>query len=208
MPVTIVTHALVQDGLARLRDAKTDAAGFRAQLGRLTSLLVSEATRDTALEAVSFETPMGHARGRIIPDSLLLLVPVIRAGLGMLEAAQSLVPSAAVGVVGIYREESSFEPRQYYHRLPDDLSGKTVIVLDPMLATGGTLVAAVNLLKNRGARDIRAVAIVAAPEGVTKVEASHPDLRLFTASIDEGLDENAYIIPGLGDAGDRIFGTD
>lgn len=207
MPVTIVTHALVQDALARLRDAKTDAAGFRGQLGRIASLLVSEAIRDIALEDVSLETPMGPARGRIIPDSRLLLVPIIRAGLGMLEAAQSLVPSAAVGIVGIYRDESTFEPRQYYHRLPDDLSGKIVIVLDPMLATGGTMAATAELLTQRGARDIRAVAIVAAPEGIEKVEAGYPELKVFTSSVDEGLDEKAYIIPGLGDAGDRIFGT-
>jgi uracil phosphoribosyltransferase len=170
--------------------------------------LIFEAVRDVPLKRVKIKTPLGRAEGGMLAGRRMVAAPVLRAGLGMLGAFLELFPDAIVGMIGLRRDEKTFRPREYYHSLPDGLSRKTIVVLDPMLATGGSLLAAIALLKKKGARDIRVVTLVAAPEGVERVERSHPEVRVYTASIDSHLNKNAYIVPGIGDAGDRIFGTE
>lgn len=205
MEVRVVDHPLAAVRLSSLRDERTDSAGFRAALRDLTLMLIYEATRDAACDPVAVRTPRGEAAGARLACPPLL-VPVLRAGLGMVDAAQTLLPEAAVGFVGVVRDEQSFRPVPYLAALPEDLSARPVLVLDPMLATGGSMTHAVAVLRERGADDITVVCVVAAPEGIAALGNSDPRLRLFTAVIDEGLDENAYIVPGLGDAGDRQFG--
>jgi uracil phosphoribosyltransferase len=180
---------------------------FRQHLKRIAKLLTYEAVRDLHLKNIRIETPLAGMEGAVLADPRLVIVPVLRAGLGMIEAVFDLLPYAVVGMIGLYRDEETFAPHEYYHRLPDDLRGKIVIILDPMLATGGSMVASIKLVSERGASDIRVVSIVAAPEGVEKVTARFPDVRIYVAAVDEGLNDNAYIVPGLGDAGDRLLGT-
>jgi uracil phosphoribosyltransferase len=203
--VRIVDHPLAAVRLTTLRDENTDNAAFRAALGELSLMLVYEATRDLARENVSVRTPLAQAPGTRLATPPLL-VAVLRAGLGMVDPAQVLLPEASVGFVGVARDEETALPTQYLESLPDNLRGRPVIVLDPMLATGGSMCHAVGLLQQRGADDVTVVCVVAAPEGIAALEKAAPRARLFTAAVDDGLNDNAYIVPGLGDAGDRQFG--
>ena len=205
MDVRIVDHPLAAVRLTTLRDENTDNAGFRAALRELSLMLVYEATRDLARENVSVRTPLAQVPGTRLATPPLL-VAVLRAGLGMVDPAQVLLPEASVGFVGVARDEETALPTQYLESLPDDLGGRPVIVLDPMLATGGSMTHAVGRLQQRGADDVTVVCVVAAPEGIAALEKAAPHARLFTAAVDDGLNDNAYIVPGLGDAGDRQFG--
>jgi uracil phosphoribosyltransferase len=205
MDVHVVAHPLAAVRLTTLRDETTDNADFRAALGELSLMLVYEATRDVHRENVSVRTPLAETTGARLGRPPLL-VAVLRAGLGMVEQAQVLLPEASVGFVGVARDEETALPTQYLESLPDDLRGQRVIVLDPMLATGGSMVHAIGMLQRRGADDIIVVCVVAAPEGVAALQKAAPNARLFTAAVDDGLNDKAYIVPGLGDAGDRQFG--
>jgi uracil phosphoribosyltransferase len=203
--VRVVDHPLAAVRLTALRDENTENAAFRAALGDLTLMLVYEATRDAPRENLAVRTPLAETVGtRLVPPPLL--VAVLRAGLGMVEQAHALLPEASVGFIGVARDEETALPTPYLESLPDDLRGRPVIVLDPMLATGGSMTHAIGLLQRRGADDITALCVVAAPEGVAALEKAAPRARLFTAAVDEGLNGDAYIVPGLGDAGDRQFG--
>ncbi|MCW2591454.1 MAG: uracil phosphoribosyltransferase [Mycobacterium sp.] len=205
MEVRVVDHPLAAARLTTLRDERTDNAAFRAALRDLTLMLVYEATRDAATEPVSVRTPLADTTGTRLATPPLL-VPVLRAGLGMVDQAHALIPGAHVGFVGVARDEETALPKPYLESLPDDLSTRPVMVLDPMLATGGSMAYTLQLLYARNAVDVTAVCVVCAPEGIAALEQVAPDLRLFTAAIDDGLNEVAYIVPGLGDAGDRQFG--
>ena len=205
MDVRVVDHPLAAARLTTLRDERTDNAVFRAALRDLTLMLVYEATRDAATEAVPVRTPMADTTGCRLANPPLL-VPVLRAGLGMVDQAHALIPEARVGFVGVARDERTHQPTPYLESLPEDLSTRPVLVLDPMVATGGSMAYTLTLLQSRNAVDITALCVVAAPEGLAALERVAPNLRLFTATIDDGLNDIAYIVPGLGDAGDRQFG--
>ncbi|MGV0684257.1 uracil phosphoribosyltransferase [Mycolicibacterium thermoresistibile] len=205
MKVRIVDHPLAATRLTTLRDARTDNATFRAALRDLTVMLVYEATRDIVTDTIPVLTPLAETTGCRLANPPLL-VPVLRAGLGMVDQAHALIPEAQVGFVGVARDEQTHRPVPYLESLPGDLSDRPVLVLDPMLATGGSMVHTLKLLRERNAVDITALCVVAAPEGLAAVEQVTPDLRLFTAAVDERLNEIAFIVPGLGDAGDRQFG--
>jgi len=205
MDVRVVDHPLAAARLTTLRDERTGNAAFRAALRDLTLMLVYEATRDAPSEAVAVRTPLADTGGARLANPPLL-VPVLRAGLGMVDQAHALIPEARVGFVGVARDESSHDPVPYLESLPADLSSQPVMVLDPMLATGGSMSHTLELLAARGATDITVVCVVCAPEGVAAVQKAAPKARLFTAAVDDGLNEQAYIVPGLGDAGDRQFG--
>ncbi len=205
MDVHVVDHPLAAARLTTLRDERTDNAGFRAALRDLTLMLVYEATRLLAVDTLPVRTPLADTAGTKLA-SPPLLVPVLRAGLGMVDQAHALIPEARVGFVGVARDEETHQPTPYLESLPDDLSTWPVIVLDPMLATGGSMVHTIELLHARDAVDITAICVVVAPEGIAALEKAAPNLRLITATIDSGLNDIAYIVPGLGDAGDRQFG--
>ena len=205
MDVCVVDHPLAAARLTTMRDERTGNAGFRAALRDLTHMPVYEATRDAPREGISVRTPLSDTIGTRLANPPLL-VPVLRAGLGMVDQAHALIPEARVGFVGMARNESSHHPVPYLESLPADLRSQPVMVLDPMLATGGSMVYTLELLQNRGAVDITVICVVCAPEGVAALEKAAPQIRLFTAAIDDGLNEDAYIVPGLGDAGDRQFG--
>lgn len=205
MDVRVVDHPLAAVRLSSLRDRRTDSAGFRAALRDLTWMLVYAATGDADCEPVAVRTPLADTVGARLARPPLL-VPVLRAGLGMVDAAHELIPEAEVGFVGVVRDEATHRPVPYLASLPADLSARGVMVLDPMLATGGSMVHTLGLLAERGATDITVLCAVAAPEGIAALRNATPTVRLFTAAVDDGLDENAYIVPGLGDAGDRQFG--
>ena len=206
VPVILVDHPLVHDILLGLRDAQTDPERFRRLTVRISVLLLAEVLSDLPTVAATVETPLGPATGRRIAADIVV-VPVLRAGLGMLDAVLELCPSARVGHIGLQRDETTAIASQYYEKLPAGLADSYVIVIDPMLATGGSAVAAVARLKEAGARDIRIVCIVAAPEGVALVERVCPDVRIYTPVVDRGLNAQKYIVPGLGDFGDRLYGT-
>ncbi|MDQ3311449.1 MAG: uracil phosphoribosyltransferase [Actinomycetota bacterium] len=207
MTVTVVDHPLVVDALARIRDASTPNGVFRDHMERMGLLLLAEATRELPLRATSVTTPLETTDARRLATQPLI-VPILRAGLGFLPPAQSLLPDADVGFVGISRDEATFSPKPYVNRLPERLEGRPVIVVDPMLATGGSLVHTCELLLERGApTPITVVCALAAPEGIARIEAAGIDVRVFTAAIDERLNDQAFIVPGLGDAGDRLFGS-
>jgi uracil phosphoribosyltransferase len=205
MDVSVIDHPLAAARLTTLRNEKTDNAGFRAALRDLTHMLVYEATRDARSEQISVRTPVGDTIGSRLAAPPLL-VPVLRAGLGMVDQAHALIPEARVGFVGVARDEATHQPVPYLESLPADLRTQPVMVLDPMLATGGSMAFTIELLQDRGAIDITVVCVVCAPEGIAALEKAAPQVRLFTATIDDGLNDNAYIVPGLGDAGDRQFG--
>ena len=205
MDVHVVDHPLAAARLATLRDERTGNAGFRAALRDLTLMLVYEATRDAPREQIGVRTPLAETTGARLATPPLL-VPVLRAGLGMVEQAHALIPEARVGFVGVVRDESTHLPTSYLESLPADLRSQPVMVLDPMLATGGSITHAIELLRARGATDITVVCVVCAPEGVAALQRVAPQARLFTAAVDDGLNADAYIVPGLGDAGDRQFG--
>ena len=203
----LVNHPLIAHKLTLLRDKSTGVKEFREAVSEMAMLLCYEATRDMPLREVSVETPMAMAQSKVIAGKKLAVVPILRAGIGMVDGVLSLIPSAKVGHIGIYRDHDTIQPVEYYCKLPDDIAERDVIILDPMLATGGSAVAAVKLLQARGVKHIKMMNIIAAPEGVAAMEAACPDVQIYCAALDECLDENAYIIPGLGDAGDRLFGT-
>lgn len=206
MRTTIVDHPLAVQLLTRLRDRDTDRATFRQAVEDLSVMLLFEATRSLATEPVVVQTPLAPAEGRRVVDPPLV-VPILRAGLGMLGAVLRLLPGTDTGFIGVARNEASFQPEPYMNAVPDQLHGREVIVLDPMLATGGSLEHACRLLTDRGAGHLMAVTVLAAPEGLTRLANSGLDLDVWTAAVDERLNEHAYIVPGLGDAGDRLFGT-
>jgi uracil phosphoribosyltransferase len=204
--VTVITHPLVQHHLARLRDQRTVPQEFRRLLGEIASLMIYEATRSFGVKKISVRTPLAKTIGLQL-EREVVLVPVLRAGLGMLDSILQLIPHARVGFIGLKREETTLRAMFYHKSLPKNLGRFEVILIDPMLATGGSTVAAVNLLIEQGAKHIRVVNLVAAPEGIRTVQANHPRLPIFTAAVDQKLNEKGYIVPGLGDAGDRLFGT-
>lgn len=206
MQTLVVDHPLARARLTTMRDARTDNATFRAALRELTLMLVYEATREIAVTQSTIMTPVARTTGTALANPPLL-VPVLRAGLGMAEAAFGLLPEAQMGFVGLARDEETFSPRAYMESLPEDLTGRPVLVLDPMLATGGSMEHSCGLLTSRGATDITVLCALAAPEGLAQLERSGLPVRVVTASIDERLNDSAYIVPGLGDAGDRQFGA-
>ena len=206
VPVHLVQHPLVHDALATLRDASTNPETFRHMAVRISLLLAAEVTRDIPSHSVRVQTPIGPADGRRVTDGVVV-VPVLRAGLGMLDAVLELIPTARVGHIGLQRDEMTAVASQYYSKLPPDMSGSFVLMIDPMLATGGSAVAALDLIRKAGGRDVRMICIVAAPEGIAVVEEHHPDVHIYTPVIDEGLNTHKYIVPGLGDFGDRLYGT-
>lgn len=207
MPVHLVTHPLAQDALASLRDVRTQPGRFRRLAERLSLFLAAEALKDLPTERTTVETPMGAAAvERVAGD--VVVVPVLRAGLGMLDAVLRLIPWARVGHIGLRRDESTAVASRYYSRLPSNMASSYVLMVDPMLATGGSAVDAIQVLTDAGARDIRILCIVAAPEGIAAVEAAHPHVRIYTPVIDRGLNERKFIVPGLGDFGDRLYGTE
>jgi uracil phosphoribosyltransferase len=207
MPITVVDHPLVQHKLSLMRDEKTPSNVFRQLLREVSLLLGYEVLRDLDMTEVTITTPLGTMQAPALSGKKLVLVPILRAGQGLLDGLLELVPSARVGHIGLYRDHDTLRPVQYYLKLPADIGARSVVLLDPMLATGNSAVAAINRLKEAGAQDIRFLCLLAAPEGVKAVAASHPDVRIFTAAVDDRLDENGYIVPGLGDAGDRMYGT-
>jgi uracil phosphoribosyltransferase len=202
-----VLHPLVQHKLSYLRDKDTPTVHFRKIANEVTLLLTYEATKDFPTEEVEIETPLEITTVRRIQGQKVAVCPVLRAGMGMLDGVLSLVSGARVGFIGLYRDEETLEPVEYYVKLPADLTERDAIVLDPMLATGNSSVAAIDKVKEAGARSVTLVCLVSAPQGIERVHAEHPDVRIVTASIDRGLDERGFIVPGLGDAGDRLYGT-
>lgn len=206
VPLHLVSHPVVQDILLRLRDRATPPDTFRVMARRISLLLAAEACRDLPSRPASVQTPLRRAEGRAV-DAEVVVVPVLRAGLGMLDAVLEVVPTARVGHIGLQRDETTAVASQYYAKFPARLDRCIVFVVDPMLATGGSAVAAIDLLRSQGARDIRLLCIVAAPEGVALLEATHPEVRIYTPVVDDHLNEMKFIVPGLGDFGDRLFGT-
>lgn len=205
--VTVFDHPLIKHKLSILRMKQTGTKQFKEIVTELSMLMGYEVTRDLGLEEMSIETPICKTTGYSLAGKKIALVPILRAGLGMVDGMLSLLPAAKVGHIGLYRDPETYEPVEYYCKLPSDIEKREVIVLDPMLATGGSASAAIDFLKKRGAKHIKLVNIIAAPEGVEYVKSHHPDVDIFVASVDEKLNENKYIVPGLGDAGDRLFGT-
>ena len=205
--VHILDHPLIQHKLAILRDKSTGTKEFRALISEIAGLMCYEATRNLPTEEVEVETPMMVAKCRMLSGKKLAIVPVLRAGLGMVDAMVDLIPSAKIGHIGLYRDPETHKPVEYYCKLPEDIANRQVYVVDPMLATGGSAVAAIDFLKARGCRNIIMMNIIGCPEGIKAVQEAHPDVELYLAACDEKLNDHAYILPGLGDAGDRIFGT-
>ncbi len=205
---TVLDHPLIQHKLTRLRDETTDTKIFREVVDEISSLMAYEITRDVPLTTRKVRTPLGlDADGHFVDGLQLGVVPILRAGLGMIHGILQIVPMAPVGHIGIYRDPDTLEPRDYYCKLPSDSEKRTLIVVDPMLATGGSAIAAINFIKKQGAARIKFNCILAAPEGVAALRAAHPDVSIYAAGLDEKLNDHGYILPGLGDAGDRIFGT-
>ena len=208
MTPMIVEHPLLQHKLSILRNKQTGTKEFRDLVGEIATLLCYEATRDLPMEEVEIETPITMAKTKVLAGRKLALVPILRAGMGMLDGMLTLLPAAKVGFIGLYRNEETLQPVEYFCKLPQDIAERDVLVLDPMLATGGSAVAALDILKKEyGCRYLTLMDIIAAPEGVKAVTEAHPDVDLYVAAVDDHLNEHAYIVPGLGDAGDRIFGT-
>ena len=205
--LTVVTHPLVQHKLSYLRDQETPTVHFRKLVNEVTLLLTYEATKDFPTEPVEIETPLERMEAQRISGKKVAVCPVLRAGVGMLEGTLSLISSARVGFIGMYRDEDTLEAIQYYVKLPDDLGERDAIVLDPMLATGNSTAHAVKLVQDAGASSVRLISIIAAPEGIANIEAAYPDVQIVVAAIDRQLNERGYIVPGLGDAGDRLYGT-
>lgn len=202
-----MTHPLIKHKISRLRDKNTGTAEFRALVEEIAMLMGYEALKDLPTENVEIETPIERCQSPVIAGKNLAIVPILRAGLGMVNGLSALVPTAKIGHIGLYRDEETHEPHEYYCKLPDHIDERLVVVTDPMLATGGSAIAAVDFIKRRGGRNIKFMAIIGAPVGIEKLMAAHPDITLYIGNIDRELNENAYICPGLGDAGDRIFGT-
>ena len=205
--VHVLDHPLIQHKLAILRSKDTPVKEFRELVGEISGLMCYEATRKLPLKEVEVETPVATAKCHMLSGKKLAIVPVLRAGLGMVDGMLTLLPAAKVGHIGLYRNEETLEPVEYYCKLPSDIAERDVIVLDPMLATGGSARDAITQIKKRGARSIKFIGIIAAPEGLKALHEAHPDVDIYVAALDEKLNEKGYIVPGLGDAGDRIFGT-
>ena len=203
----ILDHPLVQHKISLLRNKNTGTKEFKELVGEIATLLCYEATRDLPTKEVEVETPMGVAKCNVLAGRKPALVPILRAGLGMVDGMLTLLPAAKVGHIGMYRNEETLEPVEYYCKLPSDIAERDVFVLDPMLATGGSACDAITQIKKRGARSIKVLGIVAVPEGINKLREMHPDVDIYVGALDEGLNDIGYIVPGLGDAGDRIFGT-
>ena len=207
MTPMIVEHPLLQHKISLLRNKQTGTKEFRDLVGEIATLLCYEATRDLPLEEVEIETPITMAKTKVLAGRKLALVPILRAGMGMLDGMLTLLPAAKVGFIGLYRDEKTLQPVEYFCKLPQDIAERDVLVLDPMLATGGSAVEAVDFIKQHGGKSIKFMAIIAAPEGLKRLHEAHPDIQIYVGHVDRCLNENAYICPGLGDAGDRIFGT-
>lgn len=203
----VIDHPMIQHKLTIMRDKETGSKDFRQLLEEISLLMGYEITRDIPLEDVEIETPICKMTAKKVSGRKLAIVPILRAGMGMVEGLHTLVPVAKVGHIGLYRNEKTHEPVVYYCKLPEDIQKRLVIVTDPMLATGGSACDAVKMLKDRGCKNIRLMCLVAAPEGIEKVRKEHPDVDIYVAAVDDHLNADAYIVPGLGDAGDRIFGT-
>ena len=205
--VTEFTHPLIMHKISLIRDKNCGTREFRTVIGEIATLMGYEILRDLETELVEIETPMEKAMVPMIKGKKLAVVPILRAGLGMVDGILSLVPTAKVGHVGMYRDEETLQPKEYYCKLPEDIDQRLVLIVDPMLATGGSAVAAIEFVKKQGAKQIKFASIIAAPEGIKMLTEKHPDIQIYCGSIDRQLNENGYILPGLGDAGDRIFGT-
>ncbi|MBQ8974415.1 MAG: uracil phosphoribosyltransferase [Oscillospiraceae bacterium] len=207
MAVHVLDHPLLQHKLAILRDKQTSVKEFRELVSEIATLMCYEATRDLPTETVEIETPVAKAAVRKISGKQMAVGPILRAGLGMVDGIVTLRPACKVGHIGLYRNPETLEPVEYYCKMPNDISSREVLIVDPMLATGGSATAAIQFIKNYGCKHIKLMCIIAAPEGVKRIEEDHPDVDVYVASVDEKLNDHGYIVPGLGDAGDRIFGT-
>ena len=205
--VTVFDHPLIKHKIAILRDEKTGMKEFRELIEEIATLMTYEAFKDVPTKKVMVKTPLEETEQTVIVEKSIVLVPVLRASLGMVNGVHVLFPTAKVGHIGMFRNEETLEPQEYYCKLPDGVEDKLVVVLDPMLATGGSAIAAINQLKKRGVKNIKMMSIIAAPEGVKALASAHPDVQIYVATVDRELNENGYILPGLGDAGDRLFGT-
>lgn len=205
--VTVITHPLIQHKLTLMRDVNTGSKDFRELLSEIAMLMCYEVTRNFQLEDVEIETPICKTKAKILSGKKVAIVPILRAGLGMVDGMLKLIPAAKVGHIGLYRDPETLAPVEYYCKLPFDIEERDVIVTDPMLATGGSSIDAITLLKKKGVKNLKLMCLIAAPEGLEAVCKAHPDVEIYVAAVDEKLNENGYIIPGLGDAGDRIFGT-
>lgn len=205
--VHVLDHPLLQHKLSILRDKNTGVKDFRQIVSEIATLMCYEATRDLPVEEIEIETPVAKAKVKILSGKKLAIVPILRAGLGMVDGILTLIPSAKVGHIGLYRDPETLNPVEYYCKMPSDISERNVIILDPMLATGGSAAAAIQFLKGYECKSIKLMNIIAAPEGIKRVLADHPDVDIYCAAVDERLNDHGYIVPGLGDAGDRIFGT-
>jgi len=205
--VHVLNHPLLQHKLSILRDERTGVKEFREIVSEIAALMCYEATRDLPTEEIEIQTPVAKAKVRVLTGKKLAIVPILRAGLGMVDGILTLIPSAKVGHIGLYRDPKTMEPVEYYCKMPPDISERDVIILDPMLATGGSASAAVQFMKNYDCKHIKLMNILAAPEGINRLQKEHPDVDIYVAAVDEKLNDHSYIVPGLGDAGDRIFGT-
>ena len=205
--VHILDHPLIRHKLAIIRNKETDTKQFREVIKELATLMAYESFKDVPTQEIEVETPLERVKQTIVKENSIAIVPILRAGLGMVDGILSLFPAAKVGHIGMYRNEETLEPQEYYCKLPSGIEEKVVMLVDPMLATGGSAVDAITMLKKRGCRKIKFMAIIAAPQGVEKVSEAHPDVEIFVSTLDRTLNEHGYILPGLGDAGDRIFGT-
>lgn len=205
--ICVLDHPLIQHKLALIRDEKTSSKEFRALVEEVAMLMAYEVTRDFPLQDVEVQTPVSLAKAKKIAGRKVALVPILRAGLGMVDGMLKLIPAAKVGHIGLYRDHETLKPVEYYCKMPSDIEERDIILIDPMLATGGSASAAIGFIKDRGAKNIKLMCLIAAPEGIKAVQDNHPDVDIFVAAVDDRLNEHAYIVPGLGDAGDRLFGT-
>lgn len=207
MGYTIIKHPLIDHKMTILRKKETSSMEFRQLVNEIATLMGYEVTRDLETEDVEIETPIARTTGKMISGKKIGIVPILRAGLGMVEGLLTIIPAARVGHIGMYRDPETLKPVTYYSKLPKDVASRQMIIVDPMLATGGSLIEAIDELKRNGAKNIKSINLLAAPEGLKAVEAAHPDVEIYIAALDEKLNEDGYIVPGLGDAGDRLFGT-
>jgi uracil phosphoribosyltransferase len=207
MQVKVIDHPLIQHKLSLIRDIKTGTKEFREILEEIAMLMAYEITRNLPLEDTEIETPVAKCRCKVLTGKKLGVIPILRAGLGMVNGFLRLIPAARVGHIGVYRDPTTLQPVEYYCKLPSDIADREIVIIDPMLATGGSAVAAMDMIKRKGGKNIKLMCLVAAPEGVRFVNERHPDVEIYTAAVDERLNDHGYIVPGLGDAGDRIFGT-
>lgn len=205
--VYVFDHPLIQHKLTYIRDKNTGTKEFRELVDEVATLMAFEITRDMPLEEIEIETPVTAAKTKVLSGKKLAIVPILRAGIGMVDGVLKLIPAAKVGHIGLYRDPATLKPVEYYAKLPADVEERDFIIVDPMLATGGSAVEAINSLKKRGAKNIKFMCLIAAPEGVKVIQEEHPDVDIYIAALDEKLDDHGYIVPGLGDAGDRLFGT-